>query len=133
MFKKAVHFTRPPQARLDVPLPGQAAVRRTASRISDATFVRARELVSGQCLCETYLFSPAHREPARTASFPGLYVGPSNDARCARRGITRLMFAHGREVVSAQCLRKLAAFFNILLDEALDGIDDRSCADAVAV
>ena len=37
--------------------------------------------------------------------------------RCARRRISRLRFAHGRESVSAQCLQsiKLEDFFNILL------------------
>jgi len=91
MFKKVVDFTRPPQVRQDAPLPGRGRSERGG---------------------EAYLFSPAHPEPAETGSFPGLYHEPPNDARCARRGITRLTSAHGRETVSVQW--KLAAFFNIL-------------------
>jgi hypothetical protein len=69
---------------------GEAAVRRTAPRISGAKSVRAGEMVSRQCLGprRTFLTRPPR---AAGAALPGRYVEPLNDART-----------------------KLAAFFNIL-------------------
>jgi len=51
--------------------------------------VRAGETVSRQC-------------PRREAYF-SVYVERLSETRCARRRISRLKLAHGREMVSAQC------------------------------
>ncbi len=47
--------------------------------------------------------------------------------RCARRRRSRLKSAHGRETVSAQCLTKLADFFNILSEQ----MNELSCVEAL--
>ena len=61
-----------------------------------AMFVDAGETVSRQCL--------------EGDAYCHLYVEP---LRCATRRRRIVMFAHGRETVSAQCLTKLAGFFTI--------------------
>lgn len=83
--------------------------------------VRAGETVSRQC--------------PRRESYFSMYVERLSEARCARRRISRLKLAHGREMVSAQCPRAgdLFQYFSIRLN-ARDGrpghdpVYDRSTA-----
>jgi hypothetical protein len=59
----------------------KAAARRTASRISDATLVRAGEMVSRQCLEAKRHLSHPPAPSCRSSSFPGPYVEPLSEAR----------------------------------------------------
>src|SRR5579885_1846415 len=108
MFKKAVHFTRPPQARQDALLPGQGrSEAHNATNKSRYVCARRRD-----------------GEPAVSGgeAYSCVYVEPPSDARCARRGITRLTFAHGRELVSAQCLEAGGIFQHPAENGCCDGV-----------
>jgi hypothetical protein len=123
MFKKACIIPTSPRRAKTRHFPSAGAARRTASRISDATSVRAGEMVSRQCLEARHTH---YTRPPRACQdrlfYPWRYVASLSDARNK---------AWGGRVLARQGEWVRKAFFNILLwsNEERDDASRDNCRE----